>query len=51
MVWGCMVWNGVEVLTEVQRFMNGEQYCEILDGGVVECFEKLELTEGERTFQ
>ena len=25
--------------------MNGEQYCEILDGGVVESFEKLEMWE------
>jgi len=51
MVWGCMGWNGVGVLTEVQGIMNGEQYCEILDGGVVESFEKLEMPEGERTFQ
>src|SRR5258707_2671264 len=51
MVWGCMCWNGVGVLTEVKGIMNGEQYCEILDGGVVESFEKLEMPEGERTFQ
>ena len=47
MVWGCMGWNGVGVLTEVQGIMNAEQYCEILDGGVVESFEKLEMPEGE----
>ena len=51
MVWGCMGWNGVGVLTEVQGTMDAEQYCEILDGGVVESFEKLEMPEGERTFQ
>jgi transposase len=51
MVWGCMGWNGVGVLTEVQGIMDGEQYCEILDGGLVESFEKLEMTEGERMFQ
>ena len=51
MVWGCMGWNEVGVLTEVQGIMNGEQYCKILDGGVVESFEKLEMPEGERTFQ
>src|SRR5258707_5916354 len=28
MVWGCMGWNGVGVLTEAQGIMNGEQYCE-----------------------
>jgi hypothetical protein len=25
-VWGCMRWNGVGVLTEVQGIMDGEQY-------------------------
>src|ERR1700691_2200817 len=48
---GCMGWNGVGVLTEVQGIMDGEQYCEILDGGLVESFEKLEMPEGERMFQ
>jgi len=51
MVWGCMGWNGVGVLTEVQGIMNAEQYCDILDEGVVESFEKLEMLEGERMFQ
>jgi len=51
MVWGCMGWNGVGVLTEVQGIMNGEQYCEILEAGVVESYEKLEMAEGERIFQ
>ncbi len=51
MVWGCMGWNGVGVLTEVQGTMDTEQYCEILDRGVVESFEKLEMAEGERMFQ
>jgi DDE superfamily endonuclease len=51
MVWGCMGWNGVGVLTEVQGLMDAVQYCEILDGGVVESFEKLEMGEGERIFQ
>ena len=37
-VWGGMEWNGVGVLTEVQGIMDAEQYCEILDGGVVESF-------------
>jgi len=51
MVWGCMGWNGVGVLTEVQVTMDAEQYCEIVDGGVVESFEKLEMAEEERMFQ
>src|SRR5258705_13748682 len=51
MVLGSMGWNGVGVLTEVQRTMDAEQYCEILDGGEVEIFEKLEMAEEERIFQ
>ena len=51
MVWGCMGWNGVWKLTEVQGIMDGQQYCEILEDGVVESFEKLEMAEGERIFQ
>lgn len=51
MVWGCMGWHRVGKLTEVQGKMNAEQYCEILDDGVVESFEKLEVKEEERIFQ
>ena len=51
MVWGCMGWNGVGILVEVQGNMNAEQYCEILNEGVVESFEKLEMKEDERYFQ
>ncbi|KAF7761103.1 hypothetical protein Agabi119p4_10512 [Agaricus bisporus var. burnettii] len=51
MVWGCMGWEGVGMLTEVQGIMDAEQYCEILSGGVVESFEKLGMEEGERIFQ
>ena len=51
MVWGCMGWNGVGKLTEVQGNMDAQQYCEILEDGVVESFEKLEMEEEERIFQ
>ena len=51
LVWGCMGWNGVGVLTEVQGIMNADQYCDILDGRVVESFEKLEMPEEKRMFQ
>ena len=43
MVWGSMGWNGVGVLTGVEGIMNAIQYCEILDAGAVESFEKLRL--------
>ena len=51
MVWGCMGWNGVGVLTEVQGIMDSQQYCEILEEGLVESFENLEMEEEERIFQ
>jgi hypothetical protein len=51
MVWGCMGWNGVGKLIEVQGNMDAVKYCEILDNGVVESFEKLEMEEEERIFQ
>ena len=51
MVWGCMGWNGVGKLVEVQGKMNADQYCEILEDGVVESFETLEMEEEERIFQ
>ena len=51
MVWGCMGWNGVGKLVEVQGKINSEQYCEILEDGMEESFEKLEMEEEEHYFQ
>jgi DDE superfamily endonuclease len=51
MVWGCMGWNGVGKLIEVEGKMDAEQYCEILEEGLVESFETLEMEEGEHYFQ
>ena len=51
MVWGYMGWNGVGKLIEVEGKMDAKQYCEILDDGLVESFEKLDTEEGERYFQ
>jgi hypothetical protein len=51
MVWGCMGWNRVEKLVEVQGRMDAAQYCEILDEGVMKSFEKLEVSEDEQIFQ
>jgi hypothetical protein len=36
-VWGSMGWNGVGMLIEVEGKMDADQYCQILDEGVVEC--------------
>ena len=51
MVWRCIGWNGVGKLTEVQGIMDAKQYCEILEDGLVESFEELEMEEEERIFQ
>ena len=51
MVWGCINWNGVEKLVEVQGKMDATQFCEILEEGLVESFEKLEMDKDERIFQ
>jgi hypothetical protein len=51
MVWGCMGWNGVGKLIEVQEKMNAEQHCKILEDGLVESFAELKVEEGERIFQ
>ena len=45
-----MGWNGVGKLIEVHGNMGKVQYCEILENGVQECFEKLEMVDGEGTF-
>ena len=50
MVWGSMGWNWVGMLIEVEGRMDADKYCQILDEGVVESFEKLEM-EGEQYFQ
>jgi hypothetical protein len=41
MVWVCMGLNGVGKLIDIQVAMDSQQYCDILDDGVVESFEKL----------
>ena len=51
MVWGCIGWNGLEKLTEVEGKMNAVQYCEILEDGMVESFKKLEVVKEEKIFQ
>ena len=48
---GCMGWKGVRKFTEVEGKMDAVQYCEILEDGVVESFEKLEVKEEVRIFQ
>ena len=40
-----MSWNRKGMLIEMQRKINADHYCEILDDGVAESFEKLEIEE------
>ena len=51
MVWGCMGWNGVGKLIEVQGKIDYEQYFDILEDGVVESMEKLDLPVAGDIFQ
>jgi hypothetical protein len=44
-------WYGVGKFVEVQGKINADQYCEILEDGVVESIEALEMKEEERIFQ
>ena len=44
-VYSCMGWNGVGKPVEVEGKMNAEQYCAILEDGMVESIEKLEMEE------
>ena len=50
MVWGCMGWNGVEKFLRVQRKMNAEQYCKILEDRMEKSFKKLDIKEEEHYF-
>ena len=50
MVWGCMGWNGMGKLIEVEGKMDAAKYCEILEDGLVKSFETLEIEEGEHYF-
>ena len=47
MVWGYMGWNGGGELVEVVGKMDVSQYVEILESGVVESFEALDMEEDE----
>ena len=51
MILGCMSWNGVGTLIEVQGKMDAVQYCKILEEGVEESIESLEMAEDRWYFQ
>ena len=51
MVWGCMGWNGVGILSEVEGKMDSNQCVNILQEGLVEIIQKLEVPEEKVIFQ
>lgn len=51
MVWGCMGWNGVGILTEVEGRMDKDQYVDILEHSVKDSFKKLEIPMDQAIFQ
>jgi hypothetical protein len=51
MVWGCIGWNGVGVLSEVEGRMDAEQYVAILEQGLLQSMEDSGIPEGDIIFQ
>jgi hypothetical protein len=51
MVWGCMGWNGVGLLTEIEGKMDAKQYVEILEHSLSKSVDILEIPEENFIFQ
>src|SRR5262249_61136747 len=51
MVWGCMGWNGVGQLAEVEGRMNADQYVAILEEHMLPSLEESGISEEEVIFQ
>lgn len=51
MVWGCMGWSGVGKMVYVEGKMDAEQYCSILDDGLLGSLEKFNLETDNIIFQ
>jgi hypothetical protein len=51
MVWGCMSWNGVGILAEVEGRMNAEQYVSILEDNLLPTMENSGISEKSIIFQ
>ena len=50
MVWGCMGWNGVRRLVEVEGKMDANQYVSILADGLLPSIGDLDIQEEEMIF-
>ena len=51
MVWGCMGWNGVGLLAEVEGRMDADQYVSILEDHMLSSLEESGISEEEVIFQ
>ena len=51
MVWGCMGWNGVGMLAEIEGRMDSVQYVNMLDQHLFQSIEGLEIPADEAIFQ
>jgi len=51
MVWGCMGWNGVGMLAEVEGKMNAEQYVDILNDHLLPSLAESGIDEEDIIFQ
>ena len=51
MVWGCMGWNGVGILAEVEGRMDAEQYVSILEDNLLPSMENSGIPEESIIFQ
>ena len=51
MVWDCMGWNGVEMLTEVERRMDAKLYVEIMNRHLSQSMEDLRIPLEKAIFQ
>ena len=51
MVWGCMGWNGVGKLVEIEGKMNAQQYVDILDDHLLSSMEESGISMEDLIFQ
>ena len=51
MVWGCIGWNDVGVLSEVEGRMDAEQYVAILEAGQLQGMKESRIPQGDIIFQ
>lgn len=51
MVWGCMGWNGVGIMVEVEGRMKADQYVRILEEGLLESIQNSGISPEDVIFQ